>query len=208
MIPITSPITGEIMEFRYTMSEENKISILGKNAMIQDSLAGMSADIISKEATDQNNKSLFILAKADAEQNYEENKRAYVKIGPKVEDKKYRELYRLIPKNSKEEFNRQFPDGVMLIREDVIDMTFGYRKLSLTDWVDRQLRETIGLPNGLHPFAAKIAKIIGKIWEMIIGTAKRNIVIFFPEVLKANVISNWLLLMWKGVPPLALYQHH
>ena len=202
MVPIYSPNSRRIIDFRYTMTEANKVELLGKKDLAYESLASMAGSILDKVQTNINNKNVFELVKADSALYYAQNPRDYVAIGPEVEDDKYREIYTLLPKDSKRDFEEMFPDGEMLIREDLIDLVFGYRKASLTDFLDKKTKEWLGgEQRGLPKIVRKSMKLSGMVWEYFVSRMKTNVVIFTPSVIVNNVVSNEMILVWKGVPP-------
>ncbi|RKZ99329.1 MAG: hypothetical protein DRQ47_11235 [Gammaproteobacteria bacterium] len=213
MIPIMSPQTGGALNFRYTMSEQHKEQLLGKNDMAHKVLSRMIASSYNKKASEEGNLDFYQLAKTDFDREFHKTPNEFVEISPRAtgeHGKLYREYYKMMPEHERIQMERVFgynKDGSpkpLMVREDLIDMIFGYHKLSLTTWIDTLVKKVTGGKHGMPYFMKQIMRHTGIIWQKIIGRAKRNIVLFIPAVLQQNVISNSILLMLNGVSPMAM----
>ena len=210
LVPILDS-TGETVNYRYMMKEDTKIKALGKKDMAHKVLGRMTASIIDKTETTKYNRQLLELAKDDFDKNYLNDTNLYVEIGPKVTNPKYREIYRLLPKDMQMDIKNIWGEDTMLIREDMIGITFGFRKLSFTNWLNAV---TAKVGTKLDPSskvitrnASLVPKVMqhsmrmsGMIWQAAISRAKRNIVFLIPTVLINNVTSNSLISLARGMP--------
>jgi len=198
MIPIVSPNTGDVTDFRYVMAENTKEEILGKRDYADKVLGKMYGSLIDKQQSPINNTKVMELLKDSYDNNVLSDPERYVEISNDSDNAEYKEIWRLLPDSAKEDIKRIWPDGKMYIRDDLVRLVFGFRKISVTDKLNGWLEKNKYTP--LHRYMSNTMKISGHIWQAIVQTAKQNIVIFTPKVLISNVMSNQLLLNMKGVP--------
>ncbi|RLI63352.1 MAG: hypothetical protein DRO67_05845, partial [Candidatus Asgardarchaeum californiense] len=126
---------SNIKNFRYLMSEKNKVELLGKDDQAQDVLANMFGSMKDKEQSQPFNDRLIGLLMAD----YEMNKDILPAEDFKVLSR-HSEDYKLLPTSAKIELDKVFGKNKPIkMRKDLQDIVFGYRKFSSADWVAGKL---------------------------------------------------------------------
>ena len=188
---------GGVVNYRYMMSHKNKEKLLRKRTNARDVLAATTASVTKKHKGNDYNKRLSSLLINDYVANGNPDgkpNKDFVSVSATSKNKAHREAYKLIPEN----IRKQFPNEEVMIRHDVIDLTLGMRKLSIANLIKTD-------KGVLGSNAMAIKKIIHhaeSIWQGVVGTAKRNVVIYTPDVLINNQLSNMGISVMKGVPPM------
>ena len=209
MIPILSPTTGSAVNYRYTMSEQNKKEFLGKRDLAHKVLGRMIASAYNKQVTEDGNIEFFKLAHTDFKNNFHKNPRVFIEISPTAKNPKHREYYAMMPEHAKIAakaiwgLNSNGDPQPIMVREDILDLVFGFNKASFTTWLDTKFKKLGGLPY----FMKQIMRHTGIIWQTIIKRVKENVVLFIPTVLMNNMISNTILLILSGVNPVNAFKY-
>lgn len=192
-IPIASP-HGGITAFRYMMTEANKVQLLNKKDMAHKVLGRMQGNIIDKVGTKDIGEKVLLEAKKEFDRDYLKDPGDFTYVGQNAEGK-YSEMWQLLPEDTRNDMKRIWGSvgtgkdrgkGIY-VRTELLDIIFGYRKLSIAD--NPQLRQF-----------SKIVRIVENVVQEVVRMAKSKIVILEPAVLIANIVSNTFLLMVKGVP--------
>lgn len=190
--------SGDIHTYRYTMSEQTKVQALGKRDLANTVMGRMHGSLIAKPATTKQNTSVIQYAFDDWKKNYADDTRQFVHISSDSKKSKHRDLFHLLPTDTFRELERIWGNDVregFYIREDLMYLIGGFRKASFTDWLDVHTGEI--LPGKLK----HIMRLSGTIWEKVVATGKRNIILFLPQIVTDNTYSNTVFLMMRGVPP-------
>jgi len=197
LIPIVNN-TGEITGYRYLMSEFTKDTTLEKENRFDINMGAMMGSITDKVQSARINKNVIRLAYEDYRNDYAKNPSRFVEIGPKSSNPRYREIWDMMPEDMKNDMREIWGDEDLVVKHELIDLIFGYRKLSLSDTKAIKFFTESSLGKLIH--ADAYVKLAGNIWQEFVGIAKDNIVIKSGIVLKDNIISNNFLLFVKGVP--------
>jgi len=199
LVPVVDE-AGNITSYRYMMTEATKSSILEKSNKFDIILGRMQASIHDKVKSAEVNKEVINLAHKEFKDA--KSLRGFVKIGPKVADPRYREIYSMMPKDMKREMEAVWGDDTIQVKEELIDLIFGYRKLSIADITLplTQVKIFDGIDKVL-PGAKQGVRAVERGIQEFVSVAKDNIVIKSGIVLWDNVASNNVLLMVKGVHP-------
>lgn len=184
MVPVFDT-NQNIVDFRYLMADDTKVNILKQELRSQVLLSSEAGSIEDKVKTSLVNIDALQLLKEDYDANYLKRSDEFVKISLTSGKAKHRELYNLLPTETRQQIKKIFGKDEILIDEKYIDVIFGQRSLSIAN-----------LPF-LNYRAIKIAEVI---WKEIVSMAKKNIVIKTGSVLFHNIISNTVVGILNGVP--------
>jgi ribosomal protein L7Ae-like RNA K-turn-binding protein len=201
LVPVVDE-NGNITSYRYMMTEATKTNLLEKNNKFDIILGRMQASIHDKLKSADVNKEVINLAHKEYVDGYSKNPGSFVEIGPKAENPRYREIYSMMPKDMKREMHAAWGDDTIQVKEELIDLIFGYRKLSFADInvPFTQVKVFDGIDKVL-PGAKQFTRAVERGIQEFVSIAKDNIVIKSGIVLWDNVASNNVVLMVKGVNP-------
>ena len=132
LIPVMNP-QGKIVNYRYVMSEANKDELLKKNNSMMSALSRSMGSITEKVNSEVINKKLLDALK----EQYLEDKAAfqldsYLHLSNDSKDKELQEIYRLLPESTRQYARELFGNDQIPIRKDLLSISFGYRKASVT----------------------------------------------------------------------------
>ena len=184
MVPVFDT-NQNIVDFRYMMTDHTKVTILKQEMRANFVLSAATGNIEDKVQTSLVNEQVLRIMKADADENFIKKSDEFVKIGLKSGKAKHRELYSLLPVDTRKMVKKIFGTDSMLIDEKYIDVLFGQRNLTIAN-----------LPFLNH----RVVKIAEVIWKEIVAMAKNNIVIKTGSVLFHNIFSNTIVGWLNGVP--------
>lgn len=198
VVPLYNP-EGDIVDFRYIMSKANKREHLKKRDMFDEVLPRMMASIedrtntkvINEEAVDllyeefiESRRSESVADNPDI--NKEDTR--FVIISKNSPNPRAKELWDLLPKETKDYAKTKFGGDFLLVRDDVVNLVLGFRKIG---WSDSKF---------LAP-AAPVVDIAEKIWLEVIQWTRFKIAVLTPAVVFGNMVSNFALLLSQGIPP-------
>jgi len=224
LIPKTDD-QGNIMGVRYIMNEHTKDNLLEQFSDFDAVFGNMVSTIIEKAHAPEINRELISALKElsdDDQFGIAAMPEAYVEISPHSEVERYRDIYRMIPDDAKEEIAAQFGEGILYVPRDVVDLAFGQRKYTMLEMFgknpkERKLFETIivegltfamGWENPLKKnqsatsFKGRAAIRVRRMEEYLAQTtriAKSNIVVRNMKVIHGNYMSNLSYLKSKGI---------
>lgn len=188
LIPLRNE-NGEIVNYRYQMSEANRSKYLKKDYDIGTVMGAMHASIESKANSEQINNEAVRMAHADWIDNKDEQAEKFIAITNDPRSPHF-ETYKLMPKAMRLEVDRVFGKGnAMMIRAELSDLIFGFKKASLAN---------ISFIKGSQ--FANVVGLIERGWQEIVAQEKVNIVIKSIDVMLNNIISNTIILKVLGVP--------
>ena len=185
LVPVLDPF-GNIVNYRYTMSKENKRNILGQNHEIDKVLGNMNGDNyrkISSIAIDQEIIREMLKMQHDAKDLSD-----FVPISAYG---KYQDFYRMIPKKTLEYLHSIKPkDEPLMVHKDLIETMFGYRNVTVQDIKFFQGKK-----------AGRLLAWAERIWQDFVAHAREGITIKNPRVVGGNIISNTNTLITHGMSP-------
>jgi len=193
--------------YRYLPNNKTKDELLNRNLSFEEVMSGMAADIKVKTATESINNEFIGLMHEDFIENGAKNSTEFVTIGPKADTQERRDYYNMLPDEAKQEIKRVWGTHSMYVRKDAVNIVFGYRKFSLSNWahsrVEQQTIHTKVVDRALDTFAKLIARPgatkAENVWLDVAKAVKDTIVIKTGEVFVDNVLSNNTLLWFKGL---------
>ncbi|EOE2929749.1 hypothetical protein ACWX7F_002916 [Acinetobacter baumannii] len=204
---------GNVMNYSYRMNANTRDSLLERNHSVGDLLGEFAGKSFDKMHSPDQNKRTIDALRADFSLNYSKNPNAYVAIGPKVSDPGARELWRLLPYDTRKYMADVWgKDKPMYVRNDLISTVFGYKKISMGNLWNKSKEErnaiekTYGvIVEGMFGKKAQLAAYrIGTGVSELVSTAKDWIVIRTADVLIQNIKANCVSLFAWGVAPTAI----
>jgi hypothetical protein len=186
---------GEMVDYRYMMNKDLQRKILKKRDLFDEVLPRMLGTIedkrntkaINREVVDKLYQEYSTWRKADPK-SYEREDYRFVEIGADVATEEGREMWRLLPEDTKHAARAAFGADVLYVRDDAVNLILGFRKIAWSD----------------NKFLGKYAPVVDvaeKIWLEIIKWVRFRIAVLTPEVVIGNLLSNWSLLLSRGIPP-------
>ncbi len=122
---------GNVVNWRYMMAEATKDTVLNRNNRFDKVLGTIAGSIYDKETSREQNmtsvKALFDQYQAD----YKKNPEQYKLVGAKSTDPEMREIWDLLPDDTRKDIQSVWGYNGMMVRVDNLDIMFGYRKLSV-----------------------------------------------------------------------------
>ncbi|AUR87175.1 virion RNA polymerase [Vibrio phage 1.097.O._10N.286.49.B3] len=211
MIPIISPKTGKVTGWRYMMTEANRDELLQKENNVANVLGAMAGNVVDKVKTQEVNKDLVVAAKAQYDADVAKGRgRAYVEISEESEGK-HLEIWRRMPTEMQNEVIKAFGTPRMMVRSDLVDQMFGYRKPSVIELFDKdpaarrywehlvvKILETV-FPKETVQKVRKAENIL----QALVQETKDIIVVRSIVVPLFNVFSNTMFLMLQGINPVS-----
>lgn len=207
---------GQSVDYRYLMQAETKDVLLERDNRFDKILGTLAGSIYDKETSAEQNRKVVEALHQQYEQEFAQRSESYVRIGPDSGDAEYREIWKLLPESTKQAVREIWGSEGMLVRVDLLDINFGYRKLSISDAFDkdaaqRSIAEKFFVDLAEH-IGGKRAKLwvrqIEDVWQEIVKETKDILVVKTGITLMGNVMSNLSELLWFGVSPKAILEHH
>lgn len=200
---------GKVIGFNYEMSAHNRDTLLERNNDFAELLGSYAATNFNKVTVPNQNTAVIEAAYQDYKDNFADNPRTYVTVGPASADVGLREVWAMLPESSRKKITATFgPDG-MVVRNDVLLTMFGYRKYSANQGFDKledakSMFEKLytGLMSEMFGNKAKIRGVqMERSWQESVRLMKDIIVIRNVKTLVANLMSNAMLLSAHGISP-------
>jgi hypothetical protein len=227
---------GEIADFRYLMTEENKDDLLDRNNDFDEILGVMAGSIFDKETTLEQNRKAVQAIKDQYDLEFTKNTKIYLRVGANDKDPEMAEIYRTFPKEMHENIREIWGEDAMYVRRDQMDVLFGYRKSSIAGVFEKKRQHRNVMQNitrdviaalllvGRTPEDAQRAyanqpllrdlaagrklRIAGDIWDAFVSEAKDILVVKTGVTLLGNISSNVVQLLWHGVSPAQIIRDH
>ena len=150
---------------------------------------------------------------------YTKSPKDYYFVGLNSTDKEYKEAYMLLPYAARQEIKRVWGTEGMFVRKDMLDLVFGYRKLTVGDAMLKSKAEQSAIIKGMNNIAeyvfarngsaddkyaarlkaANLMKVLQRGEEEIVTETKKTIVLRLATVLLGNESSNVSLLALRGM---------
>lgn len=145
---------GNIVNWRHLMAEETKNVLLKRDNRFDKVLGALAGSVYDKDTAQEQNHTVVTALLEQYEQDFEDNKDAYVDVGPKSADPELRQLWALLPEATRQDVRLTWGKEAMTVRKDALDIIFGYRKLSAADMFrrvqrEREAREEAGLASNM-----------------------------------------------------------
>lgn len=207
---------GSITDYRYEMQASTRDETLSRNNNFGDLLGAYMGKNVSAEPTLAQNKKIVNALFDDYASGYQKDPRAFVAIGPNSTDPHLAELWRMLPYELKQEAENLWGKGnPMMVRNHLVNVSFGYKKYSVAEMFDKASGERnfaekmfVGLIEGITGSVfqprekAKLYAVRGERFiQEVMKKVKDIIVIRTASVLWGNLKANALLHLAYGVSP-------
>lgn len=207
---------GEVSDYRYLMQEQNKDSLLDRDNRFDKIMGAFAGSIYDKETTKEINNKAVQALKDQFTTDFKTRSESYVRIGLDSPIAAHRDIYRLLPDATKNSIKAIWGSDHMMVRLDLLDINFGYRKSSLTgafdkDSDERNFADKFLVDLSTHIWGEKAEITLRRsedIWQELVRETKDIRVVKNVSTLVGNVISNASLLFWIGVPVKDALFHH
>lgn len=221
---------GDIINYRYMMTEENKDSLLGRNSRIEDVMGAMAGALFDKPASKEQNREVIEALHEQFQAEYAERPEAYLEVSAASSDPRLKEAWDLLPEDAQKTVREVWGRDAMMVRSDQVDITFGYRKASITDMFHKDPAErnaleqvtvdlvawaaSVGRSTDDRELEVRMARVARRlrqaedIWQAAVKEVKDILVVKNVVTLMGNISSNISLLLWAGVPVKDLVRNH
>lgn len=215
LAPVLNAV-GDVVNYRYMMAEHTKDNLLERDNRFEHLLGALAGNIYDKEMAVTQNAAAVQALKDQYDAEYAEKHRSYLRVGENATDPELREIWRLLPESTKQSVRQIWGGNNMMVRTDLLDINFGYRKLSIADTftkdaAERNATERVLYEIGNFMFGEK-ARLRFKqgedIWQAFVREAKDTMVVKSGVTLMGNISSNLTELYWFGVPLKDILHHH
>jgi hypothetical protein len=191
MVPIMNA-QGEIIDYRYMMTEHTKQSVLKKEDPFDRVLPRMFASITDRANTIDINRDVVHLLLQEYKSLRKDPGTRFVKIA-ESSDQAGKEMWRLLPEDMKRNAEAAFGFKGLYVRDDVANLVLGFRKATVSNLKKKEG----GSLWGKQTPAVRIAE---KIWQEIVSLMRIKIAILTPAVVVGNIASNIAMLLSEGIP--------
>lgn len=179
-------ISGNVVDYRYMMSKENKEKLLGQDLRATQVLARSMGNISHQIGRNTLNADALLLIKQDMKENWVEGgigkdrTTEYSLIGPNATSPELKELYYMLPETYQRFINSR-TDKTMAVRTDLLQVYFGSKNFKLSEAVGVKL-----LPGTVK----MVIDIIEGVWQELVKVSKGAILLKMPLILVFNLLSN------------------
>jgi hypothetical protein len=202
------------------MSGETKDRVLKRENRFERLVGVLAGSIIDKaDSKELNDKTLRAL-KDQYTQEKDTSPWSYVEISHTSGDPEVRELWDMLPKDTRMAVQKIWGTKSFFVRKDSLDGIFGYRKKSASDWLMKEQGDLKGMESSARTFFHMVAKWQGmddakannfakrmgvyvmkgeQGWQEIYREVKDFIVVKTGVVTLSNIYSNASLLWVMGV---------
>ncbi len=234
MAPVVNP-QGQIVNWRYLMQDTTKNALLDRDNRFEKVLGTHAGSIFDKESTSSHNKMAIAALKEIHNDQKGTNAESFVLVGPKSPDAELREIWSMLPDDTKAAARSVWGKDGMWVRKDQLTIMFGYRKQSLAEAFRKDPRArghleelfVVVMENTLAQYKkfkepgiseadateyAKRAAVLvtrgERAWQELVYETKDILVVKTGVVMLGNIWSNLSLLVMTGVPLVDVVKHH
>jgi len=229
LVPKVNP-AGKTVDWRYMMASETKNNLLERNNQPGRLLGALAGNILDKKESKTQNRNVVEALHESYKQDFALHPKDYLQVSASASDPQLQEIYRLLSSDMKADILDVWGRNSMWVRKDMLDITFGYRKLSAAsafdkDYAHRSVVEKlvttiaeqiwpdvqINTPAGVETLPGKAQVRVRQtedIWQALVKETKSNWVVKSYSTLVGNFKSNVSLLLLKGMNPAELIKYH
>ena len=137
MIPVFGT-DGRILDFNYEMNATNRDTLLDRNNDFAHLLGQYAGQTFDKQNSPTQNRVVMDALHEDFKANYAAAPERYVAIGPMAKDARSREIWAMLPEQTRFEAQQIWGAGEpMQVRSDLVNLVFGFKKLSVANAFDK-----------------------------------------------------------------------
>lgn len=206
VVPVLDTL-GTINDFRYMASHQTIDTFLDRNNDFANLLGRFAGQNIDKSDAPSHNASIISALAEDAKEGLLKDPNAYFEVGADAPTQRGREIWAMMPYQSRVDAQREFGGTHMYIRNDLVNLTFGFKKYSLGSEFDRDTQNMAsqmftGLMSALFGDKAKAMTIKGERGiQEVMQVFKDVVVIRNIKTQLNNILANTTLLGAYGVNP-------
>ena len=130
LVPVFNE-AGNVTNWRYMMAESTKDNVLNRNNRFDKVLGTIAGSIYDKETSREQNMTVVKALHDQFKTDYQSNPKSYINIGPKSEDPEMKEIWNLLPDDTRKDIREVWGHNGMTVKVENLDIVFGYRKLSV-----------------------------------------------------------------------------
>lgn len=193
MVPVLNNL-GEIVDYRYMMSESNKRKILKKEDPFDRVLPRMFASITDRNNSETINNDVIRLAHDEWSKLRNSPTERFIRISRTSPDEASRDMWNLLPESMQRAAKQAFGFEGMYVRDNVANLVLGFRKMTVTNIKNPDGKGTIwgqGTP---------VVRLAEKIWLEIVQLMRIKVAILTPAIVVGNIASNTAMLLSEGIP--------
>lgn len=201
--------SGEVVAFERAM-DPKELTILNRNEHIGEMLGAWRGRQAEEQIAQGFNEMLVDNIKAVWDRDKTERKDEFVNIADSsIKDPIFKDAWSVIPRDTRDYISSVFGEDTFMVRKDMINNALGYRNASIGDaWtggtrIDPKIQKAL-VDSATFIFGKKAFKYLvtgEKGVQTAVSTAKNTIVIRSVFVPVANMLSNQLQLLTRGVAP-------
>ena len=217
---------GQVVNYQYLMHSDTKDQVLERDNRFDIVMGALNGSIYDKENSVVHNRKAVQVLFDDFNKNYEDSPNAYLRVSPKSQEAELRDIYAMLPPETKEAIREIWGKDEMMVRSNNLDISFGYRKRTLStafakEEEDRNFIEQVfvmvvesllalhgrtykGMNAAEAERYAKRAAIYVRrsedVWQALVKEVKDIVVVKMGIQTITNIVSNGLLLKLYGVP--------
>lgn len=214
MAPVMNP-DGDVVNWRYMMQAKT-FELLDRDSRMEKVLGVMAGSILDKVKSPNQNAEIIQFLKDDYTKNMVTSPKAFVAVGPTSSDPVLREMWMMLPRETKDAARTIYGFDGLMIRRNMITPVFGYRKFSLTEMFDKDPDARNSLEDAAvfmtnYVFGGKAKVYVGRTekgWNEVVKEVKDIIVNKTGVVLGGNIFSNFSLLALEGVSAKDIAKNH
>lgn len=220
MAPVLNP-SGEVVNYRYMMQDKIRDTLLERDNRFERLLGVMAGSIFDKEVSVEQNARVVQALKDQYDEDhtskhYLDRSKSYREVGPRSPDPEMREIWRMLPESTKQSVRKIWGRDHMMVRLDLLDINFGYRKLSISSVFEKDHVLESGIEKVIHEIGTFLfqdkarlrTRQFEEIWQAFVREAKDTLVVKSGVTLLGNISSNITELFWFGVPLTEILRHH
>lgn len=224
LVPIVNA-HGKMVDYRYMMKENLRDDLLERNNDFAHLIGVMAATNFDKVKSREQNKDLSVALHDIYKEDFASNPDRFVQIGTKSSDPELREIWDLLPSNTKKDIRKEWGGNGMWVPKEMVLPLFGYRKYTLSSTFDKEFKtkpeelftqfsswlvemyavHRKGLMGqDVEDYKKRTAVVVRRtedMWEEIVREMKDIIVVKTGVVLAGNISSNISLLLANGLNP-------
>ena len=224
-VPVLNAM-GQGVNFAYLMQTDTKDNLLERDNRFDSVLGAHASSIFDKEATPKQNRVAVEKLYEEFQSEYVKQPKAFLEVSAESPDEELRNIYRMLPQSTKDAIKEVWGSDKMLVRSDAINITFGYRKWSVSTIFDKAEEDRNYLENAFVWFTERVLKQYGKVrlnmnddeaemyskqgaikirraenvWQALVKEVKDILIVKSGITLLGNEISNKTLLWLYKVP--------
>jgi hypothetical protein len=172
MVP-TFNADGVAVNYRYMMHASTKDGVMERDSRFDQVLGMLAGSIFDKEESSKHNGKAVQVLYDDFKENFTKRNTLFLAVGPNSTDPELREIYKMLPQSTKDAIKEIWGKEEMLVRPENLDISFGYRKLSISNRFSKDISEQNVLDKGMIALVSAMMKTYGRARGMTAAEATR-----------------------------------